>query len=277
MPELPEVENVRRTLIKAKTIKQTIQKVEIYNNKLIKGIEEKEFVDLLLGQTIHNIERKGKYLFFILDTHVLVNHLRMTGKYFLEEKLLSPHHKRAVYLTFHLSNQQKLIYSDLRGFGIFHLQPLTAYQKLEPYKKIGKDLLNEEIDPAYLFEYYQKDKSPIKITLLEQDIISGIGNIYASEILFAAKIHPLKITQTLTFQEVERILNFTKAILQKATELGGTSVVDFVNPLNQIGQYQQELRVYGRARKPCFHCANLIEQIKLNGRSTFFCSQCQAV
>ncbi|KLL04281.1 MAG: 5-hydroxymethyluracil DNA glycosylase, partial [Mycoplasmataceae bacterium CE_OT135] len=132
MPELPEVENVRRTLIKAKTVKQTIQKVEIYNNKLIKGIGEKEFIDLLLGQTIHNIERKGKYLFFILDTHVLVNHLRMTGKYFLEEKLLSSNHKRTVYLTFHLSNQQKLIYSDLRGFGIFHLQPLATYQELEP-------------------------------------------------------------------------------------------------------------------------------------------------
>jgi len=201
----------------------------------------------------------------------------MTGKYFVEESLLTPEQKESISLIFHLGNGKKLIYCDARRFGNFRLQTLTDYQKLKPYKDIGIDLLNELVDAGYLFSHYQKRKVPIKIALLEQDIISGIGNIYASEILFFTKIHPLKKTHELTYSEVEKIISLAQSILKEALKLGGTSAFDFINPLAQKGVYQTKLKVYARAKKPCYVCSNLIEDKEVNGRNTFFCVQCQAV
>jgi len=275
MPELPEVETVRQILIKSGIVNQTIQKVEVYNSKLIKELTEKKFVDLLLGQTIHKLGRKGKWLFFILDTHVLISHLGMTGKYFVKESLLTPEQKESIGLIFHLGSGQKLIYCDARRFGNFRLQSLTDYQRLKPYKDIGIDLLNESVDAKLLFSLYQKRKIPIKIALLEQDVISGIGNIYASEILFATKIHPLKKTNQLTYSEVEKIVSAAQSILKEALKIGGTSAFDFINPLAQKGDYQTKLKVYARAKKTCFVCGSLIKDKEINGRNTFFCSQCQ--
>src|SRR5438128_9684103 len=199
----------------------------------------------------------------------------MTGKYFVEESLLTPEQKESTSLIFHLGNGQKLIYCDARRFGNFRLQNLADYQQLKPYKDIGIDLLNEPVDAKYLFTHYQKRKISIKIALLEQDIISGIGNIYASEVLFATKIHPLKKTHELTYSEVENIIFSAQSILKEALKLGGTSAFDFINPLAQKGDYQTKLKVYARAKKPCYVCATLIESQEINGRGTFFCPQCQ--
>ncbi|MCE8164128.1 MAG: hypothetical protein I3274_08075, partial [Candidatus Moeniiplasma glomeromycotorum] len=223
MPELPEVETVRQ-ILSSEIIGKTIQKIEIYKSKdeinkrasLIKGTNETEFINTLTGKTIHEIERKGKWLFFILldkekvKSHVLISHLGMTGKYFIEEKLLTPEQKKlfaknnsgsSKILTFYLGNGQnsiKLTYCDARRFGNFHLQKFEDYKNLEPYKNIGTDLLEETVNIKLLFEHYQKRKISIKAALLEQQIISGIGNIYASEILFDIKMHPLKKTNQLT-------------------------------------------------------------------------------
>src|SRR5438128_5900255 len=201
----------------------------------------------------------------------------MTGKYFVEESLLTPEQKESTSLIFHLGNGQKLIYCDARRFGNFRLQNLADYQQLKPYKDIGIDLLDEPVDAKYLFTHYQKRKIPIKIALLEQNIISGIGNIYASEILFATKIHPLKKTNQLTYSEVEKIVSAAQSILKEALKLGGTSAFDFINPLAQKGDYQTKLKVYSRNKKSCYVCTNLIEQKELNGRSTFFCSKCKVI
>ncbi|CAI2167576.1 8017_t:CDS:2 [Funneliformis geosporum] len=250
MPELPEVETVRQILIKTGIIDQTIQKVEVGNSKLIKETTEKEFIDLLLGQTIHKLERKG-----------------MTGKYFVEENLLTPEQKGSISLIFHLGNGKKIIYCDARRFGNFRLQNLSDYQQLKPYKNIGIDLLNEPVNINYLFTCYQKRKVPIKIALLEQDIISGIGNIYASEILFVTHIHPLRKTHELTYLEVEKIISAAQLILKEALKLGGTSAFDFINPLAQKGDYQTKLKVYARAKKPCYVCNTLIENKEINSRT----------
>lgn len=203
----------------------------------------------------------------------------MTGKYFLDQKSLNLEHKNSIILIFHLSNQKKLIYCDPRRFGNFRLQEVEKYQQLKPYQNIGLDLLNNQVSAEDLFAHYQKRKVSIKIALLEQNIISGIGNIYASEALFRAQIHPLKKTHQLTYQEVEKILLEAQIILKEALNLGGTSAFDFINPLAQEGSYQQKLRVYGRNKKPCFTCGNLIKKIakETNNRSTFFCPQCQKI
>ena len=241
MPELPEVETVRQ-ILRNEVIGKTIQKIEIYKPEdetkkrasLIKEISEEEFVNSLIGKTVHEIERKGKRLFLILadqknnKTHVLISHLGMTGKYFIEEKLLTSEQKNLFKkhnsessrgLIFYLGdnqNQAKLIYCDARRFGSFRLQNFEDYKNLEPYKKIGTDLLEEKVDTGLLFEHYQKRKVPIKTALLEQNIISGIGNIYASEILFDTKIHPLKKTNQLTELEVKNIVSSAQSILREA-------------------------------------------------------------
>jgi formamidopyrimidine-DNA glycosylase len=152
----------------------------------------------------------------------------MTGKYFIEEKIFTPEQKKlfqkhdsegAKGLIFYLENGQKstkLIYCDARRFGCFRLQTFTDYKNLKPYKNIGTDLLEETVDVGLLFKHYQKRKVPIKTALLEQDIISGIGNIYASEILFDTKIHPLKKTNRLTELEVKNIVSSAQSILREA-------------------------------------------------------------
>ena len=131
------------------------------------------------------------------------------------------------------------------------------------------------MDVKYLFAHYQKRKIPIKIALLEQNIISGIGNIYASEILFVCRINPSKPANKISSEEIEKILYHAKIILQKSIELGGTSVVDFISPWKKKGSYQNELKVYMRENKPCYNCQSLIMNVKMNNRSTFFCPQCQ--
>ncbi|CAG8647655.1 15356_t:CDS:2 [Gigaspora margarita] len=204
MPELPEVESVRQ-ILRTEIVGKIIQKVEIYKPKdeinkrasLVKNISEED-------------------------------HLGMTGKYFIEEKLLTPEQKKlfekhnsegAKGLTFYLENGQKtttLTYRDARRFGGFRLQTFEDYKKMEPYKNIGIDLLDEKVDLELLFKHYQKRKIPIKNALLEQKIISGIGNIYASEILFDTKIHPLKKTNHLTESEVKNIIFSAQNILKEA-------------------------------------------------------------
>lgn len=213
----------------------------------------------------------------------------MTGKYFVEENLLTSEQKKLLeknsneggkILTFYLGNGQKsinLTYCDARRFGSFRLQDFKDYKKLKPYQNIGLDLLNDQVSPEYLFNCYQKRKIPIKTALLEQDIISGIGNIYASEILFRTKIYPLKKTNELTFLEVEKILTEAQIVLKEALKEKGTSAFDFINPLAQEGTYQYQLKVYGRNKKPCFECGQLIKKIETNNRSTFFCPQCQKI
>jgi formamidopyrimidine-DNA glycosylase len=269
MPELPEVETVLRALLGSGIKGASISRIETKKQSHIKEISPENFVKELIGKTIKNIERKGKWLFFILDNQVLISHLRMTGKYFFEENSHSPS------LIFHFTNGKKIIYCDPRGFGVFYLQSLDNYRSLHPYKEIGPDLIQEEVDVEYLFSKFQKSRLPIKSTLLEQKIMSGIGNIYASEVLFVCKINPFKPTNKISLEETKQIIHHSKKMLQRAIDLGGTSVVDFVSPIKGKGSYQNELKVYMREKKPCYECHSPIIAEAINNRNTFFCSQCQ--
>ncbi len=276
MPELPEVETVRRILSSAGINQKKIEKIEIFNSRLVKDISENQFTQLLSGEVIHEIRRKGKYLFFILSKSVLISHLGMTGKYFINEKLMNEEQRKNRALILYLEKSEKLIYSDSRGFGSFRLQKLEEYKKLDPYKNIGTDLLDDEVNIEKIFNIYKKRKVFIKVALLEQNNVSGNGNIYASESLYKAGIHPLKRTNELTYSEIEKIFNCSRSIIKEATELGGTSVFDFINPQAQKGSYQFKLKVYDRDNLPCYSCYSLIIKKEINKRSSFFCPKCQA-
>ncbi|CAG8626514.1 10006_t:CDS:2 [Racocetra fulgida] len=228
MPELPEVETVRQ-ILRAEIIGKKFRKVEIYKPK----------------------DETNKRVSLIKN---------------IKEKLLTPEQKKLFEKHNNESAKEtmRLTYRDARRFGGFRLQIFEDYKKTEPYKNIGIDLLDEKVDAELLFKHYQKRKIPIKNALLEQKIISGIGNIYASEILFDTKIHPLKKTNQLTELEVKDIICSAQTILKEALKSGGTSEFDFVNPLSREGSFQNKLKVYNRKGKPCHNnCGSLIEKLEV--------------
>jgi formamidopyrimidine-DNA glycosylase len=269
MPELPEVETVLRNVKESGIIGSFISGVEVKKPSHIKGLTTEEFVKSLVGRKLDKLERKGKWIFFFLEDYVLNVHLRMTGKFFFSENEHKP------CLIFNFSNGKKLIYCDPRGFGVFYLKRLEDFYNQKPYLDIGPDIIQDTISKNYLVSVFSKLKLPIKSVLLEQKIMSGIGNIYASEILFACKIDPLRQTKEIKVEEIENIIKQSKFILQKSIEMGGTSIVDFISPLQKKGSFQNELKVYMRDKKDCFDCSDKITSKVLNGRNTFFCKSCQ--
>lgn len=274
MPELPEVETVVRSLYEIKNRK--IKSVEIIKDYLLKGgISKDDFSNQISGQEIQDIKRKGKYIFIILERSTLITHLRMSGKYFIREISDNDDQINHLVAVFCFEDGSKMLFCDSRNFATFHLQRTEDYQNIYPYKSIGLDLVNDFIDPKYLIASFKKKRIPIKVSLLEQSIISGIGNIYVSEILFLVKIHPLTPTNSLSNQQVEGILESSITILKKSIELGGTSIVDFVNPNAQRGMFQNELKVYGKNGKICQNCPDKIIKIYVDNRSTFYCPSCQ--
>ncbi|QHX36941.1 DNA-formamidopyrimidine glycosylase [Spiroplasma sp. BIUS-1] len=274
MPELPEVETVIRILNK-KVKGLTIENVKITYPNLVKtDISISDFENKVKGRKIDNISRIAKHIIFELQEIVLISHLRMEGKWFVYDKgdVYDPKHVEAI---FELSNNKMLIYNDTRKFGTLHLQDKNDFKNQNPIAKVGPEPFDNSINGQYLMDVMSKSNKHIKTVLLDQTKISGIGNIYADEILFDSKIHPEKRASSLSLKDFENILDSSKKILKKSIDLGG-STIDSYQPEQGIdGKFQNELKVHLRKAKPCFECGKIIEKIKVNGRGTYFCSQCQ--
>ncbi len=273
MPELPEVETVRKYL-KQSVLNKKIKEVTILLPKMIKTHSVIDFQKKLKGKTIKDIERKGKHLIFILSEDLaLISHLRMEGSYRLSKKG-EPLNKHE-YAIFHFTDNTELRYSDTRKFGTMHLLKKDDLFISDPLKKIGLEPWDEELTPKYLKEKFKNKKITIKEALLDQTIITGIGNIYANEILFEAKINPKKKVNRLTLLELERIIIWTRKILQDAIEKGGTTIDTFKNVDGNIGEYQNDLKVHLRKDEECLNCGEKIKLIRLGGRSAYYCPNCQ--
>lgn len=273
MPELPEVETVRKTLQPLLTNHKIIG-VRILLNKIIKTPSIEQFTKQIIGQTINDVQRVGKLLIFILDDYVLLSHLRMEGKYYFQQNNQSINWKH-VLLILELDNKYELRYNDTRQFGTFHLQTKNEYQKIKPYINIGPEPFNKKVTAEYLKNKWKNKSQSIKATLLEQNIMSGLGNIYADEVLFYASIHPQSITKNLTLKQLQEIINKAIFVLNKSIKLGGSTISSYTSSLGVKGYYQQELQVHTRAKMPCFKCHTIIKKIKINLRGTYFCNHCQ--
>ena len=273
MPELPEVETVRKTL-EPLLLNHKIIGVKIFLDKVVKSSDILTFKNKIIGQTIHQVQRKAKLLIFVLDNDVLLSHLRMEGKYYYQkhdEKINWKH----VLLVLDLDNDYQLRYHDTRRFGTFHLQNKKSYQTLKPYTNIGPEPWNQAVTANYLAEKWKHKKQKVKTALLDQTIISGLGNIYADEVLFAAKIHPETSVNKLTNQNLTAIINNAIKILKQSIELGGSTIATYTSSLGIKGSFQDQLQVHTRANQPCFNCQNIIKKIKVNNRGTYFCPCCQ--
>lgn len=268
MPELPEVETVRRTL-KNFIIGKKITKINVIYPKIIEN-DQNDFIDLITGKTILDIDRFGKYLIFCFEDIAFLSHLRMEGKYQIVEYdvPLSKHD----HVVFYLDDGRQLRYNDTRKFGRMKLVDRYHYRDELPLSKLGPEPFEANVDDIY--QKLKKKKLPIKHVLLDQSIMSGIGNIYANEICFAMKINPQAKCCYLTKKRVKELIDISCEILNRAIAQGGTTIHSFsANGID--GLFQVQLQVHGQ--KECQLCHEPIQKIFIQGRGTYYCPHCQKV
>lgn len=271
MPEMPEVETIKNTL-KEMLMNRKIIDVKVYYASIIEYPDVDTFITEIKNQTILDIKRRGKWLLFELNDYYLLSHLRMEGRYLFRQK--SDPILKHEHVVFHLENEQ-LRYQDTRKFGRMHLLTKKEVYNKKPLNELGLEPLEENLTVMYLKQKYQKKTIPIKTVLLDQTIIVGIGNIYADEILFLSKISPLKPAKNLTEKELENIIKYTKEVLTKAISLGGTTIRSYEAKEGVHGLFQNELYVHGKEGKACPICATTLIKIRVGGRGTTYCTNCQ--
>lgn len=272
MPELPEVETVKNTLKKI-LLNKRIKSVRVYYDNIIEYPSSKEFVDKIKNQCINDIKRRGKWLMFELDDYFLLSHLRMEGKYFL--KHVSDEVEKHEHVIFELDSGEELRYRDTRKFGKMLLISKDEILECKQIKELGLEPWDETLTSSYLLDKYKNKKLPIKSVLLDQSIITGIGNIYADEILFLSKINPCTVTSTLTKKNCEEIIKHTRSVLERAIELGGTTIRSYESSEGVHGRFQINLLVHNRKDEKCPNCGTLITKIVVGGRGTYYCKVCQ--
>jgi formamidopyrimidine-DNA glycosylase len=273
MPELPEVETVRRTLLQLVQGKK-IQKVTIHWPKIIKKPEEiEQFQDALVGQTIQDVNRRGKFLKFILDDYVLVSHLRMEGRYGLYNQ--EEEYDKHTHVIFSFVDGTELRYRDVRKFGTMHLFSKGEEENDLPLSQLGPEPFSKSFTVSYLSERLNKTIRKVKAALLDQTVVVGLGNIYVDEALFRAGINPERIANQITLAECRLLHKEIIATLGEAVEKGGSTVRSYVNTQGEIGMFQLQLFVYGRTNEPCKKCGTILTKSVVGGRGTHFCEKCQ--
>jgi len=265
MPELPEVETIKRELGKI-VLGKKIREVCVHNPKVIREPDVKEFKKGLSGATIKNILRRAKVLILELSNGMsLVIHLKMTGQ------LVYPGDGRASRVSFHLSGGRQLDFNDQRLFA--ELRLLDDWRDFKFIKGLGPEPF--DLTEAQFQEMLSKKKTKIKPLLMDQAFIAGIGNLYAAEALFRARVSPERPASSLSGKEKRILFKEIKETLAEAIKHKGSSVDNYVQVSGQPGDYVKYHKVYGREGEPCLVCKEPIKKIALGGRGTYFCARCQ--
>lgn len=270
MPELPEVETVKNSLRKLVLNKKIINVNVMYNN-IIEYPSVADFKEEITNQTIKDISRRGKWLIFELTDYYLLSHLRMEGKYVIRH--LNDSYDKHEHVEFVFSDNTCLRYKDTRKFGRMHLIKKDELYKRKPLNGLGLEPWDINLTNSYLKEKYKNKKLPIKTVILDQSIIVGIGNIYADEILFLSKINPYKESNKLNEIELDKIIKYTKEVLDKAITMGGTTIKSYESSEGVHGRFQNELLVHNK--KICPNCNSVLEKVRIGGRGTYYCKNCQ--
>lgn len=273
MPELPEVETVRRTLEK-KLVGLSIEGVEMHLPKIVRQPPPEEFSHLLKGRKILRLGRRGKYLLLHLAGNLsLVIHLRMTGRLVVTapDTPLDKH----THAVFDLSNGDQLRFTDIRQFGRIWLAPTHELDQISGFKDLGVEPLSENFTREFMKKELRRRRTRLKPLLLDQSFIAGLGNIYVDEALHRARLHPERLAAGLNPREITHLYQSIREVLTEGINNRGTSFRDYVDGDGRPGNYQERLRVYGREGKPCAKCGKPIIRIKVGGRSSYFCPCCQ--
>ena len=288
MPELPEVEVVKRSLI-SKTQNLIIKTVKINDGRLRYKVDRKK-IKKIIGLKFKKISRRSKYLLFFFNKDiVMLVHLGMTGKFFFIDQKKSKYKtsfyydlnedkdKKHDHIIFNLSNNQKLIYNDVRKFGFIKFIRYANLEQNMHLKLLGPEPLSRKFNIRYFKNYIMGRNRTTKDLLMDQKFLSGLGNIYVNEILFFSGVRPTKKIKNLSDSEIKKIIKFTKKIISKAIAYGGSSIKDFSSSSGKKGSFQQYFSVYGKKGDKCSNknCNNDIIKIVLSNRASFYCSNCQ--
>jgi formamidopyrimidine-DNA glycosylase len=273
MPELPEVETVRRRLAPLLEGRR-LERVEIADPRLTRPYDPFETARELEGERIVQLDRRGKYLIVRFESgRALLIHLRMTGslRHAASGTLPDDPHRRAVVK---LDDGSDVAYRDVRRFGTWLLlEPADVDRYLET--KVGPEPLARSYRASTLAERLAGRRAPIKAALLDQRTVAGVGNIYADEALWRARVHPLTPAGELTTDEVKEVHSAVRAVLNMGIRRQGSTLRDYQLPDGSSGTAQDRFKVYGRAGEPCARCGTPIDKIRVAGRGTWYCPQCQ--
>jgi len=274
MPELPEVETVCRAL--SKVIKNsTIKKIEFYRKDLRWQVKDNLEVSLKNNIFIDPY-RRGKYILIPTNTDkIFLIHLGMSGQIRIKKKDIVQKHDHMRMIVENNNKHFVVTYNDSRRFGYIDLFKKKELREHFLLSKIGVEPLGRELTTEYLQNNFKKRVINIKNALIDQKIIAGIGNIYASEILYKAKINPLRKVNSLSQNDLNSIITYTKIILKKSIDVGGTTIRDHMQPDGSLGYFKQKLQVYGKTNEKCKTCNSFIVKEVISNRSTFICRHCQ--
>ena len=286
MPELPEVEIVKRSLNKVAN-KTKITSVKIKNKNLRYKLPN-DFSNKLLNEKINKITRRSKYIIIHFKKKILLIHLGMTGKFIAINKKDNKIFRTSFYyklnilpqhnhIYFNLNNKFLLIYNDVRRFGFFKIYENKKLENILFLKRLGPEPLSKNFNKIYFKDFIKKSKKNIKNLLMDQKFVSGLGNIYVNEVLYMTKIHPLRDCYDLSQLEIKKIIHNIKLILKLSISKGGSSIRDFKNTSGKSGDFQQLFEVYGRENKNCsrISCKGKIKKLFICNRSSFYCNNCQ--
>lgn len=267
MPELPEVETVLRTL-EHQIAGEEILSVQVRFDPIIEG-DAREFEKRMTHQHFRGFMRRGKYLLFEMDDFIFVSHLRMEGKYYLQDQ--KEPLDRHMHVIFQLTHGRQLRYRDTRKFGRMFLMDKDT--DLTHFRNLGSEPFSDAFSPEYIREYTRGRKEPVKALLLDQHFVSGIGNIYADEILYACSIRPGRSCSRLTGNERRKLVTETRRILTAAIKAGGTTIRTYTSSLGVTGRFQLSCMVH--EQKQCRKCGAAIRMKWISGRSSYYCPNCQ--
>ena len=266
MPELPEVETIKNELL-PHVLGRRITGVTLLWERIVRQPSVTEFLSRIIGRRITGLTRRGKYLFFHLSSgEVLVMHMKMTGSL-----LVDPTDDRFTRAILHLDNGVVVHFWDPRKFGVMWL----AEDESDVDNMLGPEPLENGFTSEALAELLHGRTTPVKPVLLDQSVIAGIGNMYADEALFEAKIHPLKPAGKLSRDEIKRLYNSIRHVLQKALRKKGASVRNYIRPDGSPGTAHNEFNVAHGVGKNCPRCGTPIQRIVVRGRGTYLCPRCQ--
>ena len=274
MPELPEVETVCRALSKVLT-NSRIKKIEFYRKDLRWQVKDNLEVSLKNNIFIDPY-RRGKYILIPTNTDkIFLIHLGMSGQIRIKKKDIVQKHDHMSMIVENNNKHFVITYNDSRRFGYIDLFKKKELREHFLLSKIGVEPLGRELTIEYLQNNFKKRVINIKNALMDQKIIAGIGNIYASEILYKAKINPLRKVNSLSQNDLNSIITFTKIILKRSIDVGGTTIRDHMQPDGSLGYFKQKLQVYGKTNEKCKTCNSFIVKEVISNRSTFICKHCQ--
>ena len=274
MPELPEVETIRLDLERL-ILGRRLKDVVVRDSRVVREQTAKEFIQTLVGKSVQSVSRRGKALILVLQPQgFLVVQPMMTGQFLFLPDSQPAVPSSATKIIFHFADGNRLFYNDHRLFGRLFCTPRLADVKF--LRNIGPEPLEKDFSLFWLTEQLSKRKLPIKSFLMNQSFLAGIGNIYASEILFRSRIHPERPAQSLRTPEIRRLFQMIPKVLREAIASRGTSMLTYRDAAGERGKFLNRIQVYGRDQENCRRCRSLIQKIVQSGRSTFFCGTCQS-